>query len=1102
MSDEPKGWRLDPELLAAYVDRRLPPEQRAEVEAQLASDPDSYAVLVDVMKAQDELGAEERRVELASAPERPSVRGRRTWIVAAGLLATAAALLLALRLQPDLLRRLGGGEAVDPGMATLVAAVGEERYIEARLSGGFKYGPLRAVARGPGDLSQQNLALLAAAGELQKKAREDPSPENLHAWGVAQLLLGDYDAAITNLEAAGRSSRAALVLSDISAGYSARAALRALPEDWPKALQAADQALALDPHQLEAMFNRGLALEGMQLRERAIEAWTTYVANDPVSVWGAEAQRRLRALQAETPRSEGVDQFAADVRTVASTGNDGLSNMVRDRAAAAFEWLLRSPVHVCGGADSDSLLASVAGAIGEIVNDRLFVDLYAEARRCHPGWESRWARIATLSTLIDADRASEARVEVAAVVSAGRPDWPVQNVIARYVRARVLYRDRDYAALSRVLDEAVRDASSHPYPILSGRLHHLLGLVDFIGGRMDESQRSLTTAVEYFQRARQWADRARMQVLLAEFDETTGHLDRAWDLLGEALQTSRELDSSRLRTTTYASAAALQSILGNYGAASALLLSQRQSLAPGASPVVVLVNRVATAEAYLGSGDPRPAREELDAAESLVETLRGDRRYQSLLASILATRARLSLRNGEAGSALELATRALSLTEPDRAEDLATYRLIRAEALGRAGEPRTASLELFQLLADIRQRRRGFSAFAQSALHRAVQQAAQTVAAGLIRNDASDDALDLLQFVQREQLGLGAASGETPRGVSRRPAARRGTVVLYLARVGDVVGSWSVAEPGRAAFSAINIDALTRELGRLDAAVRDRQPGALRASLASFDQLIFEPHRPALSHATRVVVVPDALTMPIPFVAVGQQWRPGTGRGLRVSVSPFFDAESARNPWRPPEALLAIGNENTAYDNLARLPNVPREVTAIAALYPESRTELAPAVSLRQLSPQFQRYRAVHIAAHSVVETGGRTHSRMVLGTGPENELTDSAIRLLRFAPGTVVVLSACSTAARGATAVDPVSLATSFIVAGAQSVVAALWTIPDAVAPDLFYHLHSNLRHGMSPADSVNETQRWAAASSEAAMALAGFGLTVVESMSTAQWR
>ncbi len=123
MSNEPKaGQGLDPELLAAYVDHRLSPEQRAEVEARLATDPDAYELLVETMRAQDALQA--APVVVPFAAQTGSSRTRR-WVIAGGVLAAAAAIILAVwiprRGAPD------GGNAVEPRLQKLVAAVGNER---------------------------------------------------------------------------------------------------------------------------------------------------------------------------------------------------------------------------------------------------------------------------------------------------------------------------------------------------------------------------------------------------------------------------------------------------------------------------------------------------------------------------------------------------------------------------------------------------------------------------------------------------------------------------------------------------------------------------------------------------------------------------------------------------------------------------------------------------------------------------------------------------------------------------------------------------------------------------------------------------------------
>ncbi len=87
MTTDPNDGRIDPETLAAYLDGRLSATERAAVEAKLASDDDSYELLVEVMRTQDAL------------PE-PQVQSGRRWWWAAGAVAAAAAVVLAVRLGP------------------------------------------------------------------------------------------------------------------------------------------------------------------------------------------------------------------------------------------------------------------------------------------------------------------------------------------------------------------------------------------------------------------------------------------------------------------------------------------------------------------------------------------------------------------------------------------------------------------------------------------------------------------------------------------------------------------------------------------------------------------------------------------------------------------------------------------------------------------------------------------------------------------------------------------------------------------------------------------------------------------------------------------
>ena len=324
MADAPRSGRpLDPETLAAYVDGRLPPDERTRIEAELASDPELYEWLVQTMHAEEHVDIKVPRVpEVPEVPEglvpevpivpatpkladeRASEGGPRGVVVpfhrrrgfvatTASVLAVAAALLLVVRLQPAWWQQMWG-PAIDPRVAKLVAAVGEERYIEGRLTGGFRYGPLRSVTRGSNDSAKQNLALLAAARELQNAAQTDPTATNLQAAGAARLLIADYEGAIASLnDALTASQRSPAVLSDLSAVYAARGAVSGAVADWQQSLALSNLAIqqSLTPP-IEALFNRALAAE--RLGDPATRTyWQSYLEIETQPDWQAEARNHL-----------------------------------------------------------------------------------------------------------------------------------------------------------------------------------------------------------------------------------------------------------------------------------------------------------------------------------------------------------------------------------------------------------------------------------------------------------------------------------------------------------------------------------------------------------------------------------------------------------------------------------------------------------------------------------------------------------------------------------------------------------------------------------------------------------------------------------------
>ncbi|MGH9349271.1 MAG: hypothetical protein ACRD26_18605, partial [Vicinamibacterales bacterium] len=312
------------------------------------------------------------------------LRPRTLAAVAGGLSALAAWLLVVALAWPDLnpLRQPTPFEE-------LVAAVGTNRTVKGRLTGGFQYGPVASPVRGraSGGTAGDDFRLLAAISRVQHASKEGPTPENLHAFGVALLLADDLNRAVAALHDTVNARSEARALSDLAAAYLERAVRFDRAEDLPQALALAERAITADGRLVEAWFNRAVALEELALPNRARHAWADYVQRDGRSEWTREARSRLSALEG-VPGSPVAD-------LIASVLGDASPSSVRDLvtldAQAARELvedslLPRWAASVLSGRTSEAAQALavaqlVSGRLGEMTGDFLTARVVAAAAR-------------------------------------------------------------------------------------------------------------------------------------------------------------------------------------------------------------------------------------------------------------------------------------------------------------------------------------------------------------------------------------------------------------------------------------------------------------------------------------------------------------------------------------------------------------------------------------------------------------------------------------------------------------------------------------------------------------------------------------------------
>jgi tetratricopeptide (TPR) repeat protein len=284
----------DLETIAAYLDGRLSERERARVTGHLAACDDCYTLFREsaVTQVAETGGVVSMRTWRERLP-----RPRVLYSCAAAALATAAAVWLVV-----------GGTLVRPRtdreLQALAAALGTERIVEARLTGGFVYGPLRAPMRSANARAVSSPPeVRIAVARIEKEAAARQTPDTIHALGLAYLVQGDVNRAVAALEdAAAQSTPDARTLSDLSAAYLARASRANSTDDLMKGLTMAERAIRLDNTLAEALFNRAAILERLALGAQARDAWNEYLRLDPDSPWSAEAHTRAAALDTALTR--------------------------------------------------------------------------------------------------------------------------------------------------------------------------------------------------------------------------------------------------------------------------------------------------------------------------------------------------------------------------------------------------------------------------------------------------------------------------------------------------------------------------------------------------------------------------------------------------------------------------------------------------------------------------------------------------------------------------------------------------------------------------------------------------------------------------------
>jgi CHAT domain-containing protein len=984
---------------------------------------------------------------------------------------------------------------IDRGPAPLVAelaeAVGAHRLVEPRLTGGFRHGRLTTLRSGdtPQGLDAQSPAVLAAVARIRQRAEGDTSPEALGALGITYLVSGDVGAAVKALESASaQRPDDARLLSDLAAAYLVRAAQADQPADIPKALEAAERAIALTNAPAEAYFNRALALERLHLVDAARNAWGDYLQRDAASGWADEARQHLEALP--KPRQSSAEEDRARVRTALEQGPAATERLADESSSLLRDYLedellpAWAEAHLAGHPDAqthrervrllgDALLRTTGDAMARdtartLVEPSSATDSRDPLRSQALGYRDfREAKRAydLIEPSCPQYRRSLQRLETGGSPYAG---WArLQVVIACFYPAE---QDAARAELARLEPFAKRSR----YLELLGRVRWLQGLIHEVRGELTEAADRYRSARVSFQATKNSESEAVVLALLAENIRVLGEGRAAWREREQGLERLGDVRNPRRRHGMLSEA--VLACLNERMPRSALqfdnaLVETAYRWSRAAAIGEALARRAAIHHALgaddRASSDLREARQWADRVveRSLAERLQAE--IDAVEGGVLTgPAAALSL-----GRSLAYFREAAAVRVP--ALQLLLARAQMARGLDDAAEEgllagmeeiERSRISLHDVALQVSFLDQAVPLFDDMVRFQVARRRDPARALAFVERGRARQLLDSLDGVGFTPLEPEALQRELPRGV---------TIVYYVTEY-DRLFAWTLS---RDELHFIERPLPAAELSRMVAAHRAalerRAPADVvrRTGGRLHDELV-RPLTTFLASKQVLVFVPDADLQSVAFATL---WDRNTGRylvedhvlGSAPNGTVFVRASAAAAAPAPGRVkALVVGNphfDRHLWSGLSDLPGAEAEAGEIARLYAHADLLTGSGATKRAFLERARGSQTIHYAGHAVSSVEVPSTARLLLAadprTGDSGALYLHELRQRGFPRTRVVVLAACRTAAGAVSRVEgALSLGRPFLAAGVPDVVASLWDIDDSVSRRFFLAFHRAL--------------------------------------------
>jgi CHAT domain-containing protein len=1052
----------EPEVLAAFAAGNLSGAELEMTAEHLRECRDCRRVVAEAVRFEP----------LSQALREPKRRSRLpVWFAAAAALAGVGFLSVWM---------IRSSRATAPMRALVAAAPADGRYLEARVSGGFPWAPLRPAARGTEPPAPSQMKLVGAAGKVIEQTAGDSSIPARQAAAIARLLTGNAADATAQLSALTSSAREAPVWSDLAAARFTEA----LQNDegkakFAQALAATDEALRIDPSYPEALFNRALILEHLGVRDQARLAWKRYLSVDSTSAWAREAERHLRGLERVTQSfPKELERTYAALEKNASADVSGLVVRFPQECRVWGEseilkcW---AEAELAGRSENAAIHLRLARTFGQEL-----------VRRRHEGMLNEsvaaieHATVATRRTLAAAHirlRAAQAAYkarnvaiaeqlyrEAAAMFEAGGSPMAL---VARYFAANMAYEQERKDEAQVQLVEVLNQCRPEFIANIAG-IQWELGLCYTAKGQWGRALDSLNKSIEGFQSLGESNNAASVREILATVYDLIGEPRKAWIHRFVVLQELGLTESMRLQVAIYS--IARRAALNHDWPMGLSFVNLQIDMGRQPGDELLYTLKMLLRASILGQmGQQRAARDDLARATAVIPSIRDVDRRERVEAELLAVEGFLA---PSPAGAIAAWSRAIDYQRTKgRRVFLPELFLYRGRSLVEIGQRDRAAEDFEAGIRELENQRVSIAAADDrwGMFGMADELFDDAVVLALQKGDAAGAFAYSERARARELLDAMGVAVSAPR--SPVPDA----VILEYVQLADRMFIFVIdGERLRVVRQELSSAVVSPEIERLvQSAVRGDGEEFKRLASVLYDRLL-GPVADELASSKTLVIVPDGTLSLVPFSALidpaGRYVIERRPVVVTPSVGVFLRSAPHKQQFGRASRLLMIAGPAAREGDLGTLTSEQREIDSIAAEY-GGNVDYARAAPIDEvLGRRTMDANVIHFVGHAVLpdqDSGG------ALVTSRRDQLDVREIASMHFHEIGLVVLAACGTArGNGRAGEASISVARAFLVAGVPSVVATLWPIEDTPSAEFFPRFHHYLMRGLPPAEALRAVQ------------------------------